>query len=366
LKGSLKEIQIKEERMRNFILEKDSQGLLITLKHNFAWATGGGDNHVGLVTELGNTSLLVTETGSYIITNSIEAPRIEKEEIGSLNHYKLEVFPWYKPEKKQQLIEEITNGNFITDVPFGNGRIVDLFPIRYPLTEEEVKRIRELGKEASLCIEEVCREISPGKTELEVAGLVSKTLLAKGIYPSVLLVASDERIFAFRHPIPTSKKIEKYIMVAICALKEGIQVAITRLVHFGSLPKEIRDKHNAVVKIDATLIHNTKIGVKWADILDKGIKAYQDLGYPEEWQRHHQGGPTGYLSREFTINPNTKGVVINNQPVAWNPSITGTKSEDTILVQEDKRDIITPTFDWPILEVEIEGITYKRPDILER
>lgn len=366
MKGSLKEVQTKEERIRKFLTKKDSQGLLITLKHNFAWATGGRDNHVGLITEVGATSLLITKTDSYIIANSIEAPRIENEEVNLPNHYKFEVFPWYQPEKKQELIEKVTNGNFVTDTPFENAKVVDLFSLRYPLTEDEVKRIKDLGKDASLCMEETCKKILPEQTELEVAGLVSNILLSKEIYPSVLLVASDERIFTFRHPIPTSKKISKYAMVVICALREGIQVAITRLVHFGKLPGEIRDKHNAVVKIDATFIHNTKVGVKWSDILEKGIKVYETLGYPEEWQKHHQGGPTGYLSREFTVNPNTQGIVVKWQPVAWNPSITGTKSEDTILVQEDRAEIITPIFDWPIIDVEVKGVIYKRPDILEK
>ncbi|MGB9682483.1 MAG: M24 family metallopeptidase [bacterium] len=366
MKGSIREIQVKEERMRDLLLEKNAQGLLITLKHNFAWATGGGDSHVGLITEIGNTSLLITKTESYVISNSIEAPRVKREEMNLFSHYKFEIFPWYQPEKKEQLVKEITDNNFITDVPFGDGRVVDLFPLRYPLTEEEIERIKELGKETSLSMEEVCKRISSGDTELEVAGLLSNTLLTKGIYPSVLLVASDERIFNFRHPIPTSKRISKYVMVAICALKEGIQVAITRLVHFGRVPKEIRDKHNAVVRIDATLIHNTKVGIKWSDILQRGIEAYEELGYPEEWQKHHQGGPTGYLSREFIVNPTTKGTVLNNQPVAWNPSITGTKSEDTILVQEERTELVTPVSDWPIVEVDVEGIRYKRPDILER
>jgi antitoxin VapB len=366
LKGSIKEIQTKEERIRSFLIEKESQGLLITLKHNFAWATGGRDNHVGLITEVGSTSLLVTKTDSHIIANSIEAPRIEREEMNLLNYYKFEVFPWYQPEKKQELIEKITNSSFITDALFANAKVVDLFPLRYPLTEDEVIRIKDLGRDASLCMEEVCKKILPGETELEVAGLVSNTLLPMEIYPSVLLVASDERIFNFRHPIPTSKKISKYVMIVICALREGMQVAITRLVHFGKLPEEIRDKHNAVVKIDATFIHNTKVGIGWNDILEKGIKAYETTGYPEEWQKHHQGGPTGYLSREFIVNPYTKGIVLNNQPVAWNPSITGTKSEDTILVQENKTEIITPVFNWPIIDIEIEGMVYKRPDILEK
>jgi len=362
----MREIGIKEERIRKLLEENKSDGLLITLKYNFAWATGGKYNHVGLLTEVGATSLLITNSSSYIIASSIEAPRIEKEEVGVLGHYKLEVFPWYEPDEKLRIVEKITGGNFITDTPFGNAKVVNLLPLRYPLTEDEVIRIKALGKSASLCMEDVCKAIIPGYTELEIAGMMSESLFSNGIYPSVLLVAGDERIFNFRHPIPTDNKVSRYAMVVICGMKDGLQVAVTRLVHFGKIDSDIRKKHNAVVRIDSILIHNTRVGNRWSDILAKGIKAYEDLGYPDEWKKHHQGGPTGYQSREFTVNPKTQGVVSKWQPVAWNPSITGTKSEDTILTGEESPEIITPAFDWPVVDVELEGVIYKRPDILEK
>jgi antitoxin VapB len=54
-----------------------------------------------------------------------------------------------------------------------------------------------------------------------------------------------------------------------------------------------------------------------------------------------------------------------NQAIAWNPSITGTKSEDTILVREKGVEVLTPTPHWPMLKVNYGGKTYLRPNILE-
>jgi len=50
-----------------------------------------------------------------------------------------------------------------------------------------------------------------------------------------------------------------------------------------------------------------------------------------------------------------------NQAFAWNPSIAGTKSEDTILLSDKGTEIISQVGDWPCTEVD--GI--KRPDILQ-
>jgi len=179
-----------------------------------------------------------------------------------------------------------------------------------------------------------------------------------------LLIASDERIEKYRHPVPTEKKIERYVMVVLCARKYGLIVSLTRLVHFGNLSDELKKKHISVCKVDASFIKNTKKGTKISDVFEKGIKIYEDEGYPEEWKKHHQGGPTGYLTRYFRATKNTYELIDENQAFAWNPSITGTKSEDTIITKENGQLIITEDKNWPMIKVEIEGEEILRPDIL--
>ena len=53
----------------------------------------------------------------------------------------------------------------------------------------------------------------------------------------------------------------------------------------------------------------------------------------------------------------------------WRPAhrlleIPGTKCEDTILVQDTHNEVITNARDWPMLEVESDGVKYQRPDFL--
>jgi antitoxin VapB len=50
---------------------------------------------------------------------------------------------------------------------------------------------------------------------------------------------------------------------------------------------------------------------------------------------------------------------------AWNPSITGTKSEDTILVGPHGNEVLTGIEGWPALSVTVDGQTVARPAILE-
>jgi antitoxin VapB len=54
------------------------------------------------------------------------------------------------------------------------------------------------------------------------------------------------------------------------------------------------------------------------------------------------------------------------QAYAWNPSITGTKSEDTILVSEQENEVLTEIADWPAIEIPVGDLSIKRPAILEK
>ncbi len=109
----------------------------------------------------------------------------------------------------------------------------------------------------------------------------------------------------------------------------------------------------------------TRPGRRLRDILQAGIEAYVRGGYPEEWQRHHQGGPCGYASREYLATPTSDAVVWEGQFFAWNPTIAGFKAEDTIEIGPDGNEILTEIPGWPMLEVEVNGQVWRRPAAME-
>jgi Xaa-Pro dipeptidase len=86
---------------------------------------------------------------------------------------------------------------------------------------------------------------------------------------------------------------------------------------------------------------------------------------PSSRPRAPVGGPAGYEPREYIATPDSDDVVSAGQTYAWNPSITGTKSEDTILVGEEENEVLTSIDGWPTLSVIVGGETFERPAILE-
>jgi len=121
-----------------------------------------------------------------------------------------------------------------------------------------------------------------------------------------------------------------------------------------------------VCTVDAALIAATRPGVTLGAIFAEAQAAYQAVGFADQWRFHHQGGSCGYLPREVKAAPGEPTVALADQAFAWNPTIAGTKSEDTILCRESGGELLAEPTDWPTISTEWKGRTFRRPDILIR
>src|SRR5690606_22882123 len=122
-----------------------------------------------------------------------------------------------------------------------------------------------------------------------------------------------------RHPLITDKTLERYAMIVVCMRRHGLIVSGTRLVHFGTLPSELRQKMERVAAIDAAVIAASKPGRTLGDIFADLQAAYAAQGETDQWHYHHQGGLAGYAARERIATPGDPTVLHANQVVAWNP-----------------------------------------------
>lgn len=374
--GEVRRSMTKEKRVRDFIKRQNLDALLLTKQYNFAWYTDGGDNHVVSTSDDGSAALVVTREKKYVITSNIESPRIMEEETGRLEFESIS-FDWFKrgfsawtdKDFLAQQIEELDAGSSIGSDAFIPGTIfVDdkLINLRLPLSGKEMERFRWIGGRASRCLTEVCGDIRPGLTEHEIASRVAEQCMPYGITPTVILVGTDDRIFKYRHPVPTDKKLERYAMIVVCCRRWGLTASLTRSVHFGEVPQSLREKQNAVAKVDATFIENSRPGKEVSEIFKAAVRAYSEVGYPDEWRKHHQGGAAGYREREYVATPDSRYTVMANQAMAWNPTVSGAKSEDTILVTGEGKEILTEDPEWPKITVEVAEKRIARPDILVR
>jgi len=360
------EFETKQERIQALLEKRKLDGLLLRRVNNFAWATCGASTYINMAESNGEASLLITRTGKHLITNNIEVARmVQEEKLDS--DWEFHYASWY--EDQQKTIDPLIRGLKLGGDGCWAGELdlsAELTHLRANLTVEESDRFRELGRLCAEAMDIAIRGVRLGQREHEIAACLALESERRGMQVTVNLVATDERVFAFRHPLPTDKRLDRYAMLILCGRKWGLVCSITRLVHFGRMPDELRRKAEAVSSVDATFISATKPGATLGKIFLEAMQAYAKEGFPEEWQLHHQGGSAGYLPREIIASPDSTIPVQVGQVFAWNPSITGVKSEDTILIKEHGNEVLTAIQGWPMIEVQLNGQTYLRPAILER
>ncbi len=361
----MSEFEQKQERIRALVAQNEIDALLLQNASSFAWATCGRSSYINTASTFGLASLLITPKNRYVICNNIEATRLEQEEGLKEQGWEFRIGPWHEAE---QHIAELTRGQRLgADNPYPGAADLSLTlgRQRAELTPQEGERFVTLGRLCAEAMDEAIQTVRPGQTEYEIAGNLAQAAERRGAQAIVNLIASDERIYSFRHPLPTGKKLEKYAMLVLCGRRWGLVCSLTRLVHFGRLPDELRRKVEATAQVDATLIAATRPGRTLGDVFQQGVEAYGAAGFPDEWQLHHQGGPAGYEPREVVATPSSPEVVVQGQVYAWNPSITGTKSEDSVLIGETENMVLTEIEGWPVMSVSVSDQEIKRPAILE-
>jgi Xaa-Pro aminopeptidase len=359
------ELQAKLGRVRAMMRDGGFEAALIGRQANFSWLSCGGEAHVPLTTERSFGQLLVTPDRVHLLANAIEMPRLQAEVVKSLGFEPLE-FAWHDGSAPALLKSVVNLKTTVADIgEHGLKPRPELFsPLRYSLEPAEVRRHRALGADASAALGAACGLAQPGMSEFELAALVASQALERGMTPVVLLVAVDERIRQFRHPLPTSKVLKRHAMLVLCARRHGLIASLTRLCHFGKPSADLLKRHRAVCEVDATFISSTRVGTPAREIFRRGVAEYAAQGFKDEWTLHHQGGACGYETRDYLGSPGAVGVAQARQPFAWNPSIAGTKSEDTILATERGPEILTEAMNWPMVEVGRNGEVLRRPDIL--
>jgi antitoxin VapB len=365
----VREIEDKLERLGRAARESGLQGVLLATHHNIAWLTGGRSNRVDASREAGSARLLVSAAGRRIVlANAIEMPRMIDEVLAGLDFDPVE-YSWTDDQDPAHAVKAArtalgSDGRVGADwplpdtVPFESA----LARTRALLTEAEVDRYRALGRDVGRVVGDVCRRLTPGDDEREIAlalGHAVGGVHARGV---VILVGSDDRIRRYRHPVPTATRWKHVVLVAVCAERDGLIVSLSRIVTAGAIPSDLRARTRATAAVFERLLDNTRPGTSGAALYAAATEAYSAGGFSNEERRHHQGGAIGYRAREWVAHPASKETVQERQAFAWNPTITGTKVEDTALVNGGRIELITSTPDWPGLPINPQGSSLEAAD----
>ena len=359
----LEEIAVKIDRLYKLMEKEGLDAVYLKRQDDFSWITAGGRNYVGLG-EMGNCGILVTSDNAYAVTNTVEAKRMKDEEKLCEFCSDIKIYPWYDAKEEAVIVKKLAGSDHIGadyGASFAEKNIaVEVKDLRASLTESEIERYRELGYLASLALEETASRLRPGNTEYDSVSIMSGILAENGMEMASMMCASDDRINLYRHPVPTMRRIEKRVQLGGTFRKYGLTVCMSRFVHFERVSEELERQYLVNQQIDLAIMEATRPGRLLSQVLSDARRIYAEYGYPEEFEKHHQGGPTGYAARDYRVDFTHNIPVAENQAFCWNPSITGTKSEDTILIRKEGFEFITGPVIFPSRDVAVNGHIYRR------
>lgn len=375
-----------------FLRENNYDGVLLSRVDNFAMATGGKRNYVYVASDLGACSLFVTKAGeAYFVGNNIEETRVMAEELAGLD-CGIRRFLWFE-DSPAEVVRREFGGTLVSDDGSLGANVHDgLTYLRALLTLDELEKYRRLGRLAAEAMEATVAATHAGQAEADVAAtLVAEGAKRRCIVP-VALIAADERIARHRHPLPTEQpllapdsgetRLDGYVMIVGCFLKEGLVASMTRFKQIGDLPEGIADAYARVAGVDAVMQEASEPGETLGEVFAACQQAYADLGFPaDEWHNHHQGGTAGYAGRTCKAAPGEAFPILDarwaglvrdiagidvqfGHAFAWNPSAVGVKSEDTFLLLPDGgKEIVTRTPGLP--EVDLAAVLGRPTDVVK-
>jgi len=354
----MSEFADKVNQVRTLLRERNLEALVIRRNPNLAWLIAGRV-HVPTTIDMACFDLVITHNESYAVTNAIEAPRLIAEEFPE--ELNVKIVNWW--EGRDSLLP---NGNTVgTDQP--GGERVDLGTqierLRQSLSMNDAERLRAISEDAAIALGDALKSIESSDREIDVAGAITHALWQRNLDIAFLGVAGAERVMKYRHPLPTTCEVGERVVASICARRTGLIASVTRIVVFGQVsPAVVQDYHD-LLAVEAAMLGATVVGSTFSEPISAAVKAYSANNFADdEWQKHHQGGPTGYLPRDWPANLSTTTPIAEAQPIAWNPTGKGWKVEDTILARTSGIEILSNDPTWP--HIEIAGRS--RPNFLQR
>ena len=342
------EVTEKLAQMRRWLLHAQAGAIRLRGVDWFSWATAGGMNVVVLGAETGSAQLLVTEHHAYVLTDDIEVQRLQDEEVPP--GWDWHVIAWAEPQLRERFVAEVAaDGVVFSDRPVAGEH--PLPPVckaeRLILSLQERQRLRLVGQQAASAMSEVMHAARPDWSEFALAGAGAEALWGRGLHPVLTLAAGSRRLVKYRHPTPSDALLCDEAMLVFCARGFGLVVSLTRFVQFASPDAQRRRQQAALRRIEAAGLQAIRAGTPLSEVYRAFEQAYCREGHAHAIREHHQGGLAGYLPREVIATPWSHDVLAQGMALAFNPSLTGSKMEDTFLLQDQQLENLTLDSTWP-------------------
>lgn len=359
------DIDLKHERVAQFLKESRFAALLLQRPANLAWFTSGADftRHGSSET---TASLFLMPEARVVLTSNVESGQLFEGTLAG-HGFQLKERPWHEPHSV--LVDDVCRGRHVGS-DTGCGRTTDvsakLLDLRLPLNSLECERLRELGLHVAHAVEATARNFEHGITEAEIAAQLSHRLLKHRVLPERIQVCADGISNRFRHWTPSAEPIERFCTLTAIGRRDGLCAGVTRTVCFGEVPDELRASYLIALVTQATGMYFSQANWTICETWKRVARIYEKFGHAEEWEFADQAEVIGYQPSEVRVTPNSEFVLRAGMAMFWHPSIGPANIGDTMLIGPNGLEVLTPTEQWPMSKVDVKGAPILRPDILQR
>lgn len=324
-------VEARVNAVRDLLHDRRADGILLDSRHDFAWLTLGGQNHILLASETGVAPILITRDDAVVLAPINEYDRIADEELAGLP-LRIEKTPWWPTDQPATAIRAAD----VAD---------ELESLRTALLPVEHDRLDWLGRVVTETCDAALRNVEPGRTtEDDIVADTMSAFARQGVRLPVVLIAADDRIDRYRHPLTSGRTVERRVMLIVCAERWGLIVAHTQFAELAPMTADQQTAADATAHVLATMREATVPGHTFGDVLVAAQRAYAEVDMPNQWQLHHQGGSIGYRARERVATPTDTTPIRPGMAFAWNPSVVGYKREETLYLDANAgQHIVTTT-----------------------
>lgn len=344
--------------LRALAREQELSALILRRNPNLAWVISGRV-HVPTTIDAACFDLVITEDEVFAVTNAIEAPRLAAEEFPA--GLSIKVVQWWEGRAHGLPVDSLLGSD--QPAPGMVDLSVEIEMLRASLDEFDRHRMMDISRRSALALGEAMKEADSNDREIDVAARITEALWRHNLEIAFLGVAGESRVKKFRHPLPTESLMGNRASASICAKEKGLIASVTRIVTFGEITITEENEYSSLLEVEADLLDATILGNPFSSVIDVAAKSYSTHGFDiDEWHRHHQGGPSGFLPRDWPATPFSTRLIQENQVIAWNPTGKGWKVEETLLTSSEGNLLLTGDSLWPSRTVRGRI----RPDLLRR
>lgn len=340
------------EKLREFMAEKELDGVLITQKPNLYYFTGSSPVLGGYLVVTPDEATFIVPELEYEEAKETSKVPVEKFKTGKELYERLSSFKLRKlgieGVTSFSTIQTLKEKASVEDFTAVDDVIRELRIIKTP---EELEVIEEACKIADQAMLVALEEIGEGKREREIAAKMEYVMKINGAEKPAFdtIIASGWRS-ALPHGVASDRRIERGDLVVIDegALYRYYHSDITRTVVVGAPSEKQKEIYEIVLEAQKKGVEAARPGIT-AKELDTAVRnVIAEYGYGDYFI-HSTGHGVGLEIHEWprvsqqdetVLKP---GMVITIEPGIYLPKFGGVRIEDTVVITENGSKRLTKT-----------------------